>query len=71
MSLSTVVKKHVDAAVAEAAAEGHPADIVARTMLSFVIEIYRENRDLEDIRSELQYAMDNLDPDQDFEFMRP
>jgi hypothetical protein len=40
-------------------------------MLSFVIEIYRSNREADDIRAELQYAMDNLDPDQDYEFMRP
>lgn len=71
MSLSNLVKKHLDAAVAEAGEQGHPPDIVARTMLSFVIEVYRQQRDIDDIRSELQYAMDNLDPDQDYEFMRP
>jgi hypothetical protein len=71
MSLSQLVKKHIDAAVAEAGDDGHPPDAVARTMLSFVIEIYRSNREADDIRAELQYAMDNLDPDQDYEFMRP
>jgi hypothetical protein len=71
MSLSKLVKKHLDAAVAEAGEQGHPPDIVARTALSFVIEIYRQNRDIDDIKSELQYAIDNLDPDQEYEFMRP
>ena len=71
MSLSQLVKKHIDAAVAEAGGHGHPPDAVARTMLSFVIEIYKSNREADDIRAELQYAMDNLDPDQDYEFMRP
>lgn len=71
MSVSTVVKKHLDAAVAEAGEQGHPPEIVARTALSFVIEIYRKHRDVDDIRTELQYAIDNLDPDQEYEFMRP
>lgn len=71
MSVSTTVKKHLDAAIAEAGEQGHPPETVARTMLSFVIAVYREHRDVADIREELQYAMENLDPDQDYEFMRP
>jgi hypothetical protein len=40
-------------------------------MLSFVIAIYREHRDVADIVEELQYSISNLDPDQEYEFMRP
>ena len=65
------MRKHVDAAVAEAGEQGIPADTVARTLLAFVIDIYRRERAVEDIRSELEYALENLDPDQDYTFMRP
>jgi hypothetical protein len=71
MSVSKVVKQHLDAAIAEAGEQGHPPETVARTMLSFIIEVYREHRDLADIREELQYAIDNLDPNETYEFMRP
>ena len=57
MSVSKVVKQHLDAAIAEAGEQGHPPETVARTMLSFIIEVYREHRDLADIREELQYAI--------------
>ncbi|MBT3334050.1 MAG: hypothetical protein HOK21_04500 [Rhodospirillaceae bacterium] len=71
MTVSSIVKKHVEAAVAEAGEQGHPPENVARSMLSFVIAIYRENRDVADIIEELQYSINNLDPDQEYEFMRP
>ncbi len=71
MSISSIVKKHLDAAIAEAGAQGHPPENVARTMLSFVIATYREHRDIADIREELEYAIQNLDPDEPYEFMRP
>ena len=71
MTVSTIVKKHVDATLAEAAEQGHPPENVARSMLSFVIAIYREHRDVADIVEELQYSISNLDPDQEYEFMRP
>jgi len=44
---------------------------VARTMLSFVIHVYQEHRELADIREELEYTIRNLDPNEDYEFMRP
>lgn len=68
---STIVRRHVDAALAEAAETGIPADTVARSLLAFAIDIYRRERDIADVRSELEYALDNLDPDQDYIFMRP
>ena len=71
MSLSNVVKKHLDAAIAEAGEQGHPPENVARTMLSFVIQVYREHRELADIREELEYTIRNLDSNEDYEFMRP
>jgi len=67
----SIVRPHVDASLAEAAAEGHPADTVGRAFLSMAIDIYRRERSLDDIRRELEFAMENLDPDEDYNFMRP
>lgn len=57
--------------VAEAAEKDIPADLVGRSLLNEVIEIYRQSRSYDDIASELHFVADNLDPDTDFEFMRP
>jgi len=70
-SISSIVRKHVDAAVAEAAETGYSAEDTARSMLSFVMQIYRENREIPQIAEELIYIIDNLDPDQEYAFMRP
>lgn len=70
-SISSIVKKHVEAAVAEAAQTGYKREEVARTLMSFVLQIYRETRPAEDIAEELRYVLGNLDPDQDYTFMRP
>ena len=40
-------------------------------MLSFVIETYKEYREIKGIQEELEYALRNLDPDETYEFMRP
>ena len=70
-SLSTIVGKHVDACVAEAAENGIDKSDVARTLLSFVIQLWRESRSTEDIAGELRFVLDNLDPDEEYSFMRP
>jgi len=66
-----LVAKHFDALVAEADAAGVPRDVVARTMLARVVDCWREERSWQDVASELRFTADSLDPDTDFEFMRP
>jgi len=63
--------KHLEAALTEASAFGIPADVVGRAMLGQVVRHWLSERTVEDVRSELSFAMDNLDPDQDYSFMRP
>lgn len=63
--------KHLEAALTEAGAFGIPADVVGRAMLGQVVRHWLSERTVEDVRSELSFAMDNLDPDQDYSFMRP
>ena len=70
-SISSIVKKHVEAAVAEAGETGYTREEVARNLMSFVMAIYRESRPVEDIAEELRYMIDNLDPDERYYFMRP
>lgn len=70
-SLSDIVSKHLDAAVAEAGAVGYPPEDVARTMLAFVVKIYRETKPIDEIATELRGVIDNLDPDDEYTFMRP
>ena len=71
MSVSNIVKSHLDAANTDASQQVYPPETVARTMLSFVIAVYRKDHELADIRDELIYTIENLDPDTDYEFMQP
>ena len=57
--------------LSEAEGKNIPADIVGRSLLNAVIEIYRRTRGNDDIASELHFVADNLDPDTEFAFMRP
>ncbi|MAG29294.1 MAG: hypothetical protein CL908_00175 [Deltaproteobacteria bacterium] len=66
-----LVSKHFAALLAEAEAARIPKDIVARTLLARIVECWREDRSWEDVASELRFTADSLDPDTDFEFMRP
>lgn len=70
-ALSDIAKKHMDAAIAEAAATGYPAEDIARTMLSFVVQTLREGSGPQALAEELRYVIDNLDPDREHTFMRP
>tara|TARA_R110002110_G_scaffold233009_1_gene448734 strand:- start:107 stop:364 length:258 start_codon:yes stop_codon:yes gene_type:complete len=70
-SISSIVRKHIDAAAAEAAETGYSREEVARSMLSFVLNIYRETRSVDEIAAELRHEIDNLDPDAEHAFMRP
>ncbi len=66
-----ISSKHVQAALDEAAASKIPPDVIARATLERVLEIYRSERSLADIASELNFHIDNLDPEGDHAFMRP
>ena len=66
-----IVKHHVAALLTEAAEAEVPRDVVGRLLLQEAIEIWRADRADADIENELRFAADHLDPDVDFEFMRP
>ena len=68
---STIVKRHLDAALEEADCRGIPAETIARSLFSFVLEIYKQTRGPADIAEELRSAAENLDVDEEYPFMRP
>ena len=66
-----LVQKHMQALLAEADAAGISHDVVGRALINQVIDLYRETRTPDDIASELTFLADNLDPDEEYAFMRP
>jgi hypothetical protein len=66
-----IVTAHVDAILKEAAGLQIPTDVLGRVMFEHVLRMWRETRTEEDVKSELLAAIDHLDPDEDFMFMRP
>lgn len=65
-----ICRSHLLGAVAESGSNS-TADVVGRSMLGQIIALWRRERSLEDIKAELEATADNLDPDQDYPFMRP
>lgn len=70
-SANEIARQKMAAALTEAEAHKIPADVLGRAFLEEVLNLYRESRPLNDIASELQFHIDNLDPDGDQIFMRP
>lgn len=65
-----LVNKHVEAALMDAAQYGIPPETVAGNLLAEAVRVLKLHRPLADVRSELMFAMDNIE-EQDFTFMRP
>jgi hypothetical protein len=68
---SEIVDRHVAALRAEAKAAQVPDDVLGRMLVQAAIALWKESRDWRDVARELQFIADNLDPDTDYEFMRP
>lgn len=71
MSASEIARRHFRAAVTEGAQAGYSPDAVARQMLALVVATYLETRSVADVRAEILAAAENVDPDTDYNFMRP
>jgi hypothetical protein len=57
--------------LADAKQNGLDEELALRALLSAVVERSARLRSAEDLAQELTYLADNLDPDQDYGFMRP
>lgn len=66
-----MIRHHLDALLLDARARKIPTDIVGRALLDEVIALWLRERPASDIGAELQYVIDNLDPDKEHAFMRP
>jgi hypothetical protein len=66
-----LARKHLDALLAESETAKIPIDVAGRAMLAQLIETWLVDRSWQDVSNELRFTADSLDPDTDFEFMRP
>ncbi len=65
------VNSHLEVLFQEAKQQAIPEDVVGRLLVSAAIGVWRNNRTIEDIASELNFIVENLDTDQQYPFMRP
>ena len=66
-----LVRRYFTALCAEASTAGSSLDVVGRLLIDEVITLWRRSRPASDIADELEFLSANLDPDQDYVFMRP
>lgn len=66
-----LVQRHFAKLLEEARARGMPDDVIGRMVLNEVVELWKAQRSIEDIAGQLKFVADNLDPDLEYEFMRP
>ena len=71
MSAYTIARSHVDAALAESAATKVPAGDCLHALLVTVAQALTKERGIADTRHALEFQMNNLNEDADYEFMRP
>ncbi len=71
MSIHSIARSHVDAALHDAAAEKLGRGDCLHALLVTVALALAKERGIADTRSALEFQMNNLDEDADYEFMRP
>lgn len=71
-SAHEIARRHLEAALSEGAEHSLAPDTVARAFLTAAVEVFRRDRPVDDIRSELEFLAENLEEDDGyFPFMRP
>jgi hypothetical protein len=71
MSVYSIARTHLDAALAEAARDHLVPGDALHALLVSVVEALKKERGLADTRRALEFQMNNLADDTDYEFMRP
>ena len=71
MSAHSIAKKYVAAVVEEATAARIPAGDALHALLVTVVQAYKSTHGVADTRNALEFQMNNLADDIDYEFMRP
>jgi hypothetical protein len=71
MSNYSIARGHLDAALREATAANLPHGDLLHALLVTVVQALVKERGPADTRSALEFQMNNLAEDADYEFMRP
>ena len=66
-----LARRHFEALLEEGSASGMSPDVMGRALFHEIVQSWLEDRLWTDVADELRFAADNLDPDTDFEFIRP
>jgi hypothetical protein len=71
MSVYTIARDHVSAAVADAERAKLAKGDCLHALLVSVVEALKQERGSDDTKRALEFQMNNLADDTDYEFMRP
>ena len=71
MSVYSIARQHVEAAVAESTAANLPRGDCLHALLVTVAQALTAERGVADTKRALEFQMNNLGDDIDYEFMRP
>ncbi len=71
MSAYEIAKRHAAGAFEDARREEAGIEIVGRHLIDAVVAEFLKTRSVDDVRRELLFIADNIDPDADYIFMRP
>ncbi|MNZ13443.1 hypothetical protein D3C78_303450 [compost metagenome] len=71
MGIHEWARSALQQSLSEAKQNGLAEDLVLRALLSAVVERSAGLRSAEDLAQELVFLANNLDPEQDYSFMRP
>ncbi len=66
-----LVASYVEKILAAAEAKKIPSDLIGRALINEAVRIYQQERSIADIAQELTFLAENLDPDEEYTFMRP
>ena len=69
MSERELVRRHFQSLVRAGDEAGIPRDVLGRLLLGELTTLWLETRSCEDV--ELRFTAESLDPERDFEFLRP
>ncbi|MCZ6709351.1 MAG: hypothetical protein O7B25_03200 [Gammaproteobacteria bacterium] len=68
---ASTIRPGTDSALMAVADTNIDPEATLRALLSIVAERYRDLRGIDDLRAVLNYQLDNVRGDEDYEFMRP
>lgn len=71
MSVYTIARDHVTTALADAETAQLPKGDCLHALLVTVVEALKAERGMDDTKRALEFQMNNLADDTDYEFMRP